>query len=282
MPHDREQRIILPNRREVIVKGAAGALAMAGLGWKNTVLAANTLKPTPGVTEGPYWVDDFLLRNDIRMDPTTGIVEAGFPLRLSVNVFQILSNSRTSPIKNAIVDIWHANAVGVYSDEASENTLVLKFLRGTQFSNASGQVQFLTVYPGWYSGRTPHIHIRVRLYNFNTGVVTYNFVTQCFFQDAVSNAIFASYYPYTLHPGRDTFNTTDSIYEGASEDNEVTSKVGSLLMPAFSRNMSYALASFNILIDTTDAGYNNGLGGSSNPSAGAGGTPPTGAPPAAP
>src|SRR3989442_8415982 len=80
------------------------------------------------------------------------------------------ATSGCTPLQNARVDIWHANAVGVYSDEASQNetrssTLNENFLRGYQLSDSSGLVTFTTIYPGWYGGRTPHIHGRIRTYD---------------------------------------------------------------------------------------------------------------------
>ena len=142
-----------------------------------------------------------MIRSDVRGDPTTEIVQPGLPLRLQINISQLHKNGVTSPLRGAYVDIWQCNALGVYSDEQVENTAGEKFLRGMQVANEFGNVVFTTVYPGWYSGRTVHIHLRVRIYDPTTDTVTYNFVTQMFFNDAVTNRIFSKFGPYKLRPG---------------------------------------------------------------------------------
>ena len=270
-----------PSRRLILKRAAAGALAL-GLNTKGLVFGRNMLvDPTPGVTEGPYWVEEMLNRSDLRIDPATGIVQPGFPLSLSIRTLQIVKN-RTVALPNAVVDLWHANAFGVYSDEAVEDTLGEKFLRGLQVSNARGQVNFTTVYPGWYSGRTPHIHLRLRLADATTGAVTYNFVTQMFFNEQVTNHVYSTVSPYKARNSRDTKNATDSIYSGPSEDNEVTADAGAHLMLKLSTNKSRVVGSFTVVINTADAGYNNATGGAAAGPGGAppgGGTPPAGPPP---
>ena len=87
-----------------------------------------------------------------------------------------------APIKDAVVDIWHCDAGGVYSGfEAGEGE---RFLRGTQVTNADGIAEFTTIYPGWYQGRTVHIHAKVHL--DSQTVLT----TQLFFDDAVSAQVY--------------------------------------------------------------------------------------------
>ena len=76
----------------------------------------------------------------------------------------------------------------------------------------SGTVRFTTIYPGWYSGRTVHIHARVRVYDAATDTVTYNQTTQFFFNDQASNQIF-TLAPYNQRSNRDTFNATDNIID---------------------------------------------------------------------
>jgi protocatechuate 3,4-dioxygenase beta subunit len=75
------------------------------------------------------------------------------------------------------------------------------FLRGTQLTDAAGAVQFRTIYPGWYSGRTPHVHLK-----FRVGAKAAS--TQLYFPDEVTNAGYARA-PYDRHPNRDTTNATD-------------------------------------------------------------------------
>src|SRR5258706_1531762 len=195
------------NNRNLISRRTLATLAGAGLAsyfvpaWNETVEAADTLTcvpTTPTVTEGPYWVDENLFRSDIRTDPTTGVARAGIPLTLTIGV-QNLSTSGCSPLTGAYIDIWHCDAKGIYSDEGSYNpgggtgtvvTTGQKFLRGYQITDSNGKVTFTTIYPGWYSGRTIHIHFRIRTYSGST--VLGNFVSQIFFDDAVNNVVLAS------------------------------------------------------------------------------------------
>ncbi|APW62677.1 hypothetical protein [Paludisphaera borealis] len=263
------------NRRDVLRKGVTGALAAVVLGTKGAALAQNLVDDTPGVTEGPYWVDEMLNRSDVRNDPTSGVVQVGLPLYLAVNVSQLNVDGSVTPLPGAYVDIWHCNALGLYSDMAVEGTLGQQFLRGYQVSDAHGNVRFTTVYPGWYSGRTPHIHARVRVYDHASDTVTYNFTTQFFFEDDVTNSVYANVSPYNDRPIRDTFNLTDGIYEGGSFDGTPAQEAGELLMLRLAANLKRANGSFNIVIDLTDQA--NEGGGDAGP--GGGNPPPDGGPP---
>lgn len=267
-------------RRDLLIKGASGSLALAGFGLVGPTIyaadpnVANRLNiVTPGVTEGPYWVEELLVRSDIRIDPVTGILQPGFPLRLNLLLWQYAATGRITPLKGAIVDIWHANSLGVYSDEQSEGTSGQKFLRGTQISNAHGGITFTTIYPGWYSGRTPHIHLRVRVINPTTKAVTYNFTTQVFFNEAFTNAIFSSVYPYNIRPSRDTNNATDNIFTGASSDDELTAYAGTHLLLNLTGDYRGLTGAFNIVMDLSDSGY-NGTGSFTVGGGGPGGPPP--------
>ncbi len=270
----------LLSRRDLLIKGGKGAMALAAFGLTGpTIFAANTAVNrlnvvTPGVTEGPYWVEELLVRTDIRLDPVTGILQPGFPLKLDFVIWQYLANGRLLPLPRAIVDVWHANSLGVYSDEQVEGTLGEKFLRGTQISNAGGGVTFTTVYPGWYSGRTPHVHFRVRVLNPLTNLVAYNFVSQVFFNEAFTNAVFSSIYPYNIRSTRDTLNASDSVYTGASTDDELTVNAGTHLMLNLTGDYRGVTGAFNIVMDLSDAGYNNATGGGAAGGPGGGGPPP--------
>jgi uncharacterized protein (TIGR03437 family) len=208
----------IARRRALSLLGAAGAAVL--LKRTTTVDAATCVLATPQVTEGPYWVDEKLFRSDIRTDPTTGIARAGISLTFTIAV-QNSSGSTCVPLAGALVDVWHCDAKGIYSDEASYNpgggtgtvvTTGQKFLRGYQITDDNGEVQFTTIYPGWYSGRTIHIHVRVRTYSGTT--VLDNYVTQLFFDDTVSNTVLATS-SYSRTTNRDTLNSNDMVYEGA-------------------------------------------------------------------
>ena len=167
----------------------------AGEGPAGVASGAVTCVLTPEQTEGPYYISGEKLRRNI----TEG--KAGTPLTLRLKV---VNASTCKPIKGAMVDIWHADAVGVYSGfgaGASSRTL----MRGVQRTNAQGLAIFETVYPGWYQGRTVHIHVKVHL----GGNVVHT--GQLYFADAVTDAVYRRA-PYTSRPDRTTRNSGDSIY----------------------------------------------------------------------
>jgi uncharacterized protein (TIGR03437 family) len=203
----------LDRRSTLAIIGGAGATLFLS-GESQTTQAQLACTPqTPTVTEGPYWVEEKLFRSDIRTDPATGIARPGLPLNLTINV-QDLEGASCGPLAGALVDIWHCDAGGLYSDVSANNTAGQKFLRGYQVSDDSGQVRFLTVYPGWYQGRTIHIHVRVRTYAGAT--VLSNFVTQLFFDDTINDIVMAQA-PYNSRGGtRDTRNTNDNVYTPAA------------------------------------------------------------------
>ncbi len=161
----------------------------------------------PEMTEGPYFVDEMLNRSDIRSDPSDGAVSVGAPLELTFNVSQVSRNGCVV-LPNAQVDIWHCDAFGVYSDV--ENAQGKKFLRGYQVSDANGQAKFVTIYPGWYPGRTVHIHFKIRING-------YDFTSQLFFDDTFTDQVY-SLEPYNQRGERNTRNERDGIYgDGGSQ-----------------------------------------------------------------
>ncbi|MDP9188028.1 MAG: intradiol ring-cleavage dioxygenase, partial [Actinomycetota bacterium] len=145
---------------------------------------------TPELTEGPFYFDVDAIRSDIREG------REGVALRLGVRVRDAES---CEPISNAVVDIWQCDAEGQYSGLDSDET----FLRGAQVTNSAGIVEFLTIYPGWYQGRTVHIHAKVHL--DKQTVLT----TQLFFDEQTQRAVYDSG-PYSAG---DTDNESDSIFD---------------------------------------------------------------------
>ncbi|OUL27963.1 twin-arginine translocation pathway signal protein [Nostoc sp. RF31YmG] len=181
------------------------------------VLASSTpaCVVSPEQTEGPYFVDEKLNRADIRSDPVDGSVKEGVPLQLTLHVSQVGSNGCT-PMVGAIVDLWHCDALGVYSDvtDRSFNTVGKKFLRGYQATDAQGNVQFTTIYPGWYQGRTVHIHFKVRT-NEKSGQ-GYEFTSQLYFDDAISDRVYTQA-PYATKGQRSQKNADDGIFQDGGE-----------------------------------------------------------------
>jgi protocatechuate 3,4-dioxygenase beta subunit len=169
---------------------------------------ASSCSVTAELTEGPYYFDVDAIRSDITED------REGTPLRLAVRVRDA---SSCEPIENAVVDIWHCDAGGLYSGFESASTGgggpsggggptdEQTYLRGAQATNEDGIVQFRTIYPGWYRGRTVHIHAKVHL--DRRTVLT----SQLYFTEDVTERVYARD-PYRGAGGRDTFNADDRIY----------------------------------------------------------------------
>ncbi len=178
----------------------------------NTVTLSSCMV-SPEQTEGPYFVDSKLNRSDIRSDPSDGSVKEGVPLQLTLRVSEISSNNCTL-IEGAIVDIWQCDALGIYSDVQDNNELFdtsgKKFLRGYQLTDANGTVQFSTIYPGWYQGRTVHIHFKVR--TDPTSGQSYEFTSQLYFDDSITDRVHAQE-PYTSKGQRTVKNDQDGIFQ---------------------------------------------------------------------
>ena len=187
----------------------------------------------PEQTEGPYFVDEKLNRADLRVDPTDGSVRAGVPLRLQFSVSQI-SDGRCDAVSGAIVDVWHCDASGIYSDvrDPRFDTRGKKFLRGYQLTDANGTVQFNTIYPGWYEGRAVHIHFKIRTDSVSRGR---EFTSQLYFNEAVTDQVHQQS-PYSRHGRRTILNNDDFSYR----------RGGKQLMPALSRDSQGYNAKFEI------------------------------------
>ena len=239
----------LSRRQTLRLLGAAGGTAFIGLmvepaaellpiTRRSAVVNAAALDCVvrPALTEGPYFVDERLNRSDIRTDPTTGIVSAGVPLILQFNV-NGLGGGTCAPLPDATVDIWHCDAAGSYSDISNgagqANTSGRKYLRGYQLTDSNGEVQFTTIYPGWYSGRAVHIHFKIRL--LTGSQASYEFTSQVFFDDALTDQVFAQS-PYSSRGTRNTRNSNDGIYNGGGSQ---------LLLSLTQSGQGYA-ATFNI------------------------------------
>src|SRR2546421_12254164 len=185
-------------------------LGLAGLKPASPEAAPVPCILTPEQTEGPYYIPGEKLRRNI----TDG--RPGAPMQLRAFV---VDATTCRPIKNAAVDIWHADAGGVYSGfgaGASSRT----FMRGIQRTNAKGLALFRTVYPGWYQGRTVHIHVKVHV----GGSVVHT--GQLYFPDSLTDAVYRRA-PYSARPNRDTRNASDSIYRNGGSRSLVSVKKNS-------------------------------------------------------
>ena len=163
---------------------------------------------TPSADEGPFFVDERLLRSDIRTDAEGGDPEEGVALDLDLRT--VKAEGDCPPVRGAYVDIWHCNAHGVYSDEPSEGTVGRTFLRGCQMTDADGSVHFRTIFPGWYAGRAVHVHLKIRLVRDER--VIYDFTTQLFFDDVLIHEVYTERSPYEVRGAPQVANADDYIY----------------------------------------------------------------------
>lgn len=195
-----------PMRRRDALRIAGGAalglLALAAPSGRRSgrgvlgagTAAAATCTLAPEQTEGPYYVDDVLLRRNV----TEG--RRGTPLWLTLRV---VDTATCAAIPGATVEIWHADANGDYSGYNGFEGEI--FMRGQQVAGAAGAATFRTIYPGWYPGRTVHIHCKVHVggSTVHTG--------QLYFDDALTDVVYAQE-PYASRGTRSTRNAADGIY----------------------------------------------------------------------
>ncbi|MFN8389902.1 MAG: intradiol ring-cleavage dioxygenase [Bdellovibrionota bacterium] len=246
---DRPIGKVLSRREAILLLGSAAVLAFEA-GLSRSAFAAASKAPCiirPEQTEGPYFVDERLERSDIRSDPGTGLVCPGVPLELVIGVQQITNYKAPSciPLVGATVDVWHCDADGVYSDEVDEdfNSRGKKFLRGFQRTGTDGQVTFKTIYPGWYVGRTVHIHTKIRVPSTQgAGRQFSEFTSQMYFDDAMTDAIFRLP-PYSKRGERNYRNATDVVFADGG-----TSLMASLTKTTegYRAAIDYALAPVNM------------------------------------
>ena len=178
-----------------------GALVLATtLIAPQAMAATKSCALTQAIEEGPYYLSNTPTRSDV----TDG--QEGKKLTLAFTVV----DASCKPIKNARVDIWYANAQGVYSgvankgDDLGAGVNSGSFLRGTQFTNTKGVATFTGIYPGWYPARTIHIHEKIWV--GGKQVLT----TQTYFTDKQNAAVMATA-PYNLRGAQRVTNATDMV-----------------------------------------------------------------------
>jgi protocatechuate 3,4-dioxygenase beta subunit len=211
-----ENRHLLSRREALGTFGALGAALVlpprSGKATRDD--AAPDCIVAPEMTEGPFFVDEKLERSDLTSGTAEPFVTNALPLLLHIRVFQAKGRA-CSPLPGAQVDIWHASAEGVYSGERSggiqgKDTSREKYLRGYQRTDEKGAVFFKTIYPGWYPGRTVHIHFKIRTLS-KSGRPTSDFTSQLFFDDALNDLILSKP-PYNTRGERTKRNSNDGIY----------------------------------------------------------------------
>ena len=161
-----------------------------------TVTAAQTL--------GPCHVNGVPVRQDVSEG------RPGLPMRIA---FRLVNAGDCRPTEGADIEIWHTDHRGIYSgrEAAAMCTLDDKeaieglAFRGRQSTGADGVATFLSAYPGWYSGRTIHIHCRIVTAGREL------LVSQIYFDDNLSDIIFGQHPDYAGRPVRDTRNDDDNL-----------------------------------------------------------------------
>ncbi len=153
----------------------------------------------------PYYVDLNLERSDIRTNTSDNVAVEGATLTLDWVVSQA-DGSACMPMEGVVVDVWHCDALGVYSGVTGNTG---DFLRGFQRTDANGRASFTTVYPGWYQGRAVHIHFKIR--TDPDASAGFEFTSQLFFDDALSQSVFATGV-YAQKGPQDQLNAADQIF----------------------------------------------------------------------
>lgn len=186
----------------LMLAGSAASGPLLAQATGQCVLAAE-------VGEGPFYFDPRLLRSDIR----DGMPGAPLTVRM-----RILDERSCEPVPGARVDMWQADGVGLYSGYTNQrgtgavppsHAAGQTWLRGTQFCNDDGHVDFTTIFPSWYRGRTPHIHFKVIL--DDEEVVA----SQIFFPEDLNQEIMRNWDPYREHIAQqDTRNDNDTFLRG--------------------------------------------------------------------
>lgn len=223
-------------RREMLALSAGTLTSVAlygcgadGDGAAKSVATGARTKPdcvlTPKQDEGPFYIDLARVRRNIVED------RPGVPLALALTV---VDSDTCEPLPDAAVDIWHCDALGVYSGEPSQGTEGETYLRGIQLTDRNGRAEFATIYPGQYPGRTTHIHLKVHVGGrqrdgtYAGGHVSHT--GQLFTADRHDAEVFALA-PYKANTATITPRDTDSIfrYQGGSSSVLALARAGKSL-----------------------------------------------------
>ncbi|KAF2635854.1 aromatic compound dioxygenase [Massarina eburnea CBS 473.64] len=250
---------------------------------------ANACILSPEVTQGPYYVQGELVRQNI-VDGQQGV-------DMTMDI-QIIDVNTCEPVPNVYLEAWHCNSTGVYSgvvassngDSSDTANLDTTFLRGIQKSNDDGVVTFDTLFPGHYTSRATHIHVLTHVNeteNTNktlasTGSVTH--VGQLFFDQDLISLVEASDV-YNTNTQELTTNADDSILSEEASDvdpimeyvllgDDVTDGIFAWIAFGMDTSSNYTISPAAYLY--ADGGVENE---NSQMGGGGGGAAPTGAPP---
>jgi protocatechuate 3,4-dioxygenase beta subunit len=272
-------------RRQALQVAARAGLGLAAVGGAYKLGYASplfdnqpkvNLVASPILTEGPFFVDEKLSRSDLVGSTTRHSVKNGVPLHINFTLYKLSGTTHTL-VKDAHIDVWHADAIGVYSDENNpmnhEMTSHQTWLRGYQVTDGAGEAGFKTIFPGWYPGRAPHIHFKIRTYS-STDKVTAEFTSQIFFKEADTTRVY-SVDPYTLAGRRDTTNANDGIFNERQPDGSAAGQHMLLDLKKLSGSAGYT-ADFTVVLTDQNLHAGNGgrRGGPGGPGGRFGGPPP--------
>ncbi|KAG6844759.1 hypothetical protein H0H87_003982 [Tephrocybe sp. NHM501043] len=220
-----------------------------------TAIQNSTCITAPEVTEGPYYINDEFVRTDLSE------TQGGVKLVLDVGV---IDTTTCQPLPNVFVELWNANATGVYGGYSAQgsNSNVHKetFLRGGYYTNANGIVEISTIYPGFYQGRTAHIHAMVHKdwsQNENGTLVSHAgslvHIGQFFFDEAWNDQVFDKA-PYNTNHQTRTLNSQDGILTQAnSGGNNAYINLSSLGSDISKGLLGYISMCYNITLTLTRA-----------------------------
>ena len=236
-----------PERREIVKLlgsfAAAGMMGCAGAGARAASESpAEPASPVgscvvrPQQTEGPFFVDEKLNRSDLRTDPLTGLAQPGVPLSLTFQVSRT-SAGMCGPLAGTMVDVWHCDAVGAYSDVggAGRGGEVPARLPGDRRRGGARAFQRRST-PAEYRGRAVHVHFKVRA---SPARCALEFTSQLYFDDAVTDAVFRAARPYSGRGERDTPTSATACSPAAGSQ---------LLLPVTRRDGSGYAGTFDIAL----------------------------------
>ena len=174
-----------------------------------TVTNSETAGPFPTLTPSS------LVRTNITGDRT------GIPMDITITIINVIANC--TALQGALVDIWHCDKDGYYSQYGGTSMQTVNytnntFLRGRQTTDTNGQVAFTSIFPGWYTGRSTHIHVHIY-----SASGTSQLVTQIAFPEGSNSAVVqvnsATSYGYTKGMTGYTYNANDNVFsDGVSSE----------------------------------------------------------------
>lgn len=211
------------DRKKFIKKGLTGIGAVIAIPSIISSKSTNEVKDqddcevSPYITDGPFPIKTpaELTRENIIGDRT------GVALRINIRVENI--NNNCEPLKGALVDVWQCDAKGNYSEYSGQldgNFTNQHFLRGRQTTDANGVASFISIYPGWYPGRAPHLHLEIKN---STGKSL--LITQTAFPEDVSKTVYATDQYKGIY---DTSNSRDFEFGDTIKQSMATSVLGNV------------------------------------------------------